>query len=276
MNGSIVADTIPNPRIVEKYTDTLETTLKKVADIARLFDISQVTAKALQQKYSKQIEDQNSESDQILYSDFIRERSKILSDSVLFPQVSLKVSPIGALSNVIRALPDLKKNSRKQKSLSGEINIEKELNEIISTNQEISFNISGYELLYTLERMMRDLIHQRIILPNMSNLKTKVPLDVLDGMNKRKVSEENNPVSEGVYELVEYCDFTDLRKILEKGRNHELLSDIFSLEEMKTVYSKLGELDPIRKKIAHSRPLTRKEFERLRLYVSDILVSIKK
>ena len=276
MDESIVTDTIPNSRIVEKYTDTLETTLKKVADIASLFDISQVTAKALQQKYSKQIEDQNSESDQMLYSDFIRERSKILSDSVLFPQVSLKVSPIGALSNVIRALPDLKKNSRKPKSLSGQINIEKELNEIISTNQEISFNISGYELLYTLERMMRDLIHQRIILPNMSNLQTKVPLDVLDGMNKRKVSEENNPVSEGVYELVEYCDFTDLKKILEKGRNHELFSDIFSFEEMKTVYSKLGELDPIRKKIAHSRPLTRKEFERLRLYVSDILASIKK
>ena len=44
----------------------------------------------------------------------------------------------------------------------------------------------------------------------------------------------------------------NLKKILEKGRNHEFFSDIFSFDEIKTVYSKLGELDPIRKKIAHS------------------------
>jgi hypothetical protein len=269
-------ESISNARIVEKYTGSLETVLKRVTDIASLFDLSHVTAQALKQNYLKGTAGSNSESDDSLYSKFVNERAKVLSDTSSFPQISLKVSPIEALSEVIRILPDRSSRSKKTRLLSSNQNIENKLDEIILTDREIAFNIAGYELLYTLERMMRDLIHQRIIHPNENNLSVKIPTDVLEGMKKRKETEEKSPVSEGLYELIEYCDFTDLKKILEKGRNHESFSDIFSIEEMKTVYSKLGELDPIRKKIAHSRPLTRKEFERLRLYATDILDRLKK
>ena len=276
VNHITAPESLSNAKIVEKYTGSLETVLKRVADIASLFDLSHVTAQALKQNYLKDTSGSNSDNNDSLYSDFVNERAKILSDKPLFPQISLKVSPIEALSEVIRTLPDRSSKTKKTRLLLSNQNIENKLDEIILTDREISFNIAGYELLYTLERMMRDLINQRIILPNENNLPVKIPTDVLESMKKRKETEEKSPISEGMYELVEYCDFTDLKKILEKGRNHESFSDIFSIEEMKTVYSKLGELDPIRKKIAHSRPLTRKEFERLRLYATDILGRLKK
>ncbi|WP_373838425.1 hypothetical protein [Methanospirillum sp.] len=263
---------ISNKEIITGYSGSLENALKKALEITNIFDLSQVTAKAIRQ----QLIDGKNGSENALYSDFIHQKSKMTPDLALFPQISLKVSPIGALAEVIRIIPELSK-----KSATGKVNadrkiIETKLDEILETEQEISFNIAGYELLYTLERMMRDLIQQRIITPHVNNLQTKIPSDVLEGMKKRKDIEENNPISIGKYELIEYCDFTDLKKILEKGRNHEFFSDIFSFEEIKTVYSKLGELDPIRKKIAHSRPMTRKEFERLRLYATDILDKINK
>jgi len=264
---------VTNAEIVAGYSGLIETALQKVIDIAQMFDLSHMTARALRQHFS---EGKNG-SDNGVYSDFLKQKTKVSPELTFFPQVSLKLSPINALSEVIRIIPELsKKNDTNHvQVLADKKNIEKELDEIIGTEQEISFNIVGYELLYTLERMMRDLIHQRIIKPNMDNLQTKIPPDVLEGMKKRKSVEENNPISSGTYELVEYCDFTDLKKILEKGRNHEFFTDIFSFDEMKAVYSKLGELDPIRKKIAHSRPLTRKEFERLRMYATDILGQIK-
>jgi len=263
---------VSNKEIVARYSGSLEYALKKALEIANIFDLSHVTAKALRQ----QLTEGRNGSDNGVYSDFIRQKSKISSDLTLFPQISLTVSPIGALSEVIRIIPELSKKNEKGRVKSDLKAIEAKLDEILESDQEISFNIAGYELLYTLERMMRDLIQQRIMKPHMDNLQTKIPADVLEGMKKRKDAEENNPISIGTYELIEYCDFTDLKKILEKGRNHEFFSDIFSFEEIKTVYSKLGELDPIRKKIAHSRPLTRKEFERLRLYATDILDRIRK
>jgi len=261
-----------NAEIVAGYSGSLENALKKVINIANIFDLSHVTAQALRQNY---LEGRNG-SDNDLYSDFVKEQRKMSPELARFPQISLRVSPIAALSEVVRIIPELAKRSDKDKRQSEQKTIETKLDEIIETEQDISFNIAGYELLYTLERMMRDLIHQRIIKPNIENLQTKIPTDVLEGMKKRKEYEENNPLLMGSYEMVEYCDFTDLKKIIEKGRNHEFFSDIFSFEEIKSIYSKLGELDPIRKKIAHSRPLTRKEFERLRMYATDILGRIKK
>ncbi len=76
---------------------------------------------------------------------------------------------------------------------------------------------------------------------------------------------------EGNYELIDYSNFTDLKQVFEKGRNHELFADMVDQEQFKTVISKLHELDPIRKKIAHYRPLSKREFDRLELYTNDII-----
>ncbi len=93
---------------------------------------------------------------------------------------------------------------------------------------------------------------------------------MLRGWQSRKKEEEKNPLIDGGYELIDYSDFTDLKQILEKGRNYTLFEDIMNQEHFKLVISKLHELDPIRKKIAHSRQLTKKEFNRLVLYTEDI------
>ena len=58
--------------------------------------------------------------------------------------------------------------------------------------------------------------------------------------------------------------------ILKKGKNREKLRDIINDQEFESVVSKLHELDPIRKKIAHSRPLTLVEFDRIKMYGEDI------
>jgi len=58
---------------------------------------------------------------------------------------------------------------------------------------------------------------------------------------------------------------------LQKGKNFKLFESIFKEEQFKIITSKLHELDPIRKKIAHYRPLSKNEFERLRIYANDIL-----
>ncbi len=93
---------------------------------------------------------------------------------------------------------------------------------------------------------------------------------MLKEWKSRKEEEEKNPVIDGNYELIDYSDFTDLKRIFEKGRNYKLFEDIINQEHFKVVISKLHELDPIRKKIAHSRSLSKKEMSRLVLYTEDI------
>ena len=62
----------------------------------------------------------------------------------------------------------------------------------------------------------------------------------------------------------------DSKVILEKGKNRRYFQDILNEEQFKCMVSKLHELDSIRKKIAHSRSLTKEEFNRLSMYSEDI------
>lgn len=259
-----------------KYYDSLNQALKKVTEIAKVFDLSHTTAEVLKKSMADTGSEKKGRYPGNLVSDFLVGRAGILPHIMPLSQGGSPMSPIGTLSEVIQSLPDggESSNSGKALSLSDKERIERQLDEIVIADKDSSFNVAGYELLYTLERMLRDVIHQRIMVPNAKDLASKIPNDVLEGMTGRKRAEEQSNVAEGEYELIEYCDFTDLKRILEKGRNRNLFSDIFSEDEIKTVFAKLAELDPIRKKIAHSRPLTRREFERLKLYASDILARI--
>ena len=176
-------------------------------------------------------------------------------------------------SNYIYNITDDFTNATKVNSnqLQSEINGAKVKygNQLIPAQGNV-FNIKAYESLYVLERYLRTLINVRIIEPNKSNLENKIRPEMLKEWKSRKEEEEKNPVIDGNYELIDYSDFTDLKRIFEKGRNYKIFEDIINQEYFKVVISKLHELDPIRKKIAHSRSLSKKEMSRLVLYTEDI------
>ena len=98
---------------------------------------------------------------------------------------------------------------------------------------------------------------------------------MLDDWKYKKLKENPNSL-EDESNLIDYSDFTDLKAILEKGKNKKLFEDLFTEEEMKVLTSKLHELNPIRIKIAHFRDLTMNELHRLTLYSNDILTHIRK
>jgi hypothetical protein len=148
-----------------------------------------------------------------------------------------------------------------------------ELDSKVQSDNEISnfeINSKAYKFLCNLETYLRHLITKRIIEPYEKNLESKIPQDTLSRWEERKKKDNSEE-----FNLIDYSDFTDLKKIFEKGRNRDLFKDLFNDEECKALITKLHELDPIRKKIAHFRPLTKKELNRLVLYHDDIFTIIK-
>jgi len=182
-------------------------------------------------------------------------------------------SPILRAESLFSNVTDRELESKKSLSEvleKDEEEIEHEIQFISEQNADSLFNFEAYEHLYDLERYLRGLIQVKIIEPNKSNLENKIPPEMIEEWKSRKEEEEKNPLIDGNYELIDYSDFTDLKHIFEKGRNYKLFEDIINQEHFKAVISKLHEMDPIRKKIAHSRPLSKKELDRLILYTEDI------
>jgi len=256
-----------NRNIINRYYRSMDQAINKAANIAHLFDISHTTAEVLR----KSMIDYNKIYRNNL-SEYLQEQVKILPSVINYPQIGYTGSPIGTLTEIINSFPKTSEeiDIPSVYSRSEGEKIETQLDEIIISDRDFSFNIAGYELLIKLETMLRDLIYQQIMIDNNKDLKSKIPETVLEDMIALKKSEESNPYVEGEYNFIEYSDFTHLKLIFEKRTSKSLFKGIYSEEELKGVATKLGEINPIRKKIAHSRPLTKREFVRLNLYVSDI------
>jgi hypothetical protein len=197
---------------------------------------------------------------------------KILPPMPAFSVFNASTSPITTLQPIIqpiliRSHPELTLSEALGKPPDLIIS---DLKKISSTNKEIVFNYEGYTLLYDLERFLRDLIHQRICIPFIKMIQNKIHPEILKKWRERRDEEDQNPLMKNGYRLIDYSDFSDLKDILLKGRNRDEFKDLLNDEEMRNLISKLDELDPIRKKIAHSRPLSTDDFARLRLYANDI------
>lgn len=198
----------------------------------------------------------------------------IMNTQKLVVPLFLEPSPILRAENLFSKIPDKK---LEQKSSFSEIlekreeEIAEDLRFISEKEYDFTFNYPAYKLLCNLEIYFRCLIQKIIVEPNSGNLENKIPVNIIGKWNERKEAEENNPVVDSGYELIYYSDFTDIKEILQKGKNFKLFESIFKEEQLKIITSKLHELDPIRKKIAHYRPLSKNEFERLRMYANDIL-----
>lgn len=143
-----------------------------------------------------------------------------------------------------------------------------ELDSEVQSDYEIrifEINTKAYKFLCNLEIYLRHLIMKRLIEPYEKNLESKIPQDILSRWEERKKKENSEE-----FNLIDYSDFTDLKIIFEKKSSRKSFNDLFSDEEYNALITKLHELDPIRKKIAHIRPLSKKEFNRLVLYHDDI------
>lgn len=143
-----------------------------------------------------------------------------------------------------------------------------ELDSEVQSDYEIrnfEINTKAYKFLCNLETYLRHLIMKRLIEPYEKNLESKIPQDILSRWEERKKKENSEE-----FNLIDYSDFTDLKIIFEKKSNRKSFNDLFNDEEYNALITKLHELDPIRKKIAHIRPLSKKEFNRLVLYHDDI------
>jgi len=105
--------------------------------------------------------------------------------------------------------------------LAGELEkaLDKPLNTIDTSEFEMQFNYIAYPLLTDLEALIRNLINERICKPYSNNIRIKIPEEIIEQWKRRKKSEEENRLIESDFSLIDYSDFTDLKKILEKGRN---------------------------------------------------------
>lgn len=146
-----------------------------------------------------------------------------------------------------------------------------EITSATSQKADTIFNFPAYKYFFYLETFLRKFIEKNVIEPNKDNLNAKIPEEMTTKWEEKKKCEEENPFFEkGDYSLIEYSDFTDLKKILEKRTTRPLVKHLINEETLKTITSKLHELEPIRLKIAHSRAVTEKEFETLKIYAEKI------
>ena len=236
--------------------------------ISTAFDLSQSIAKAMQHSLTLPIQSINPD----FISKCILPQQEMMKNLILPLTLSSNISPILNIAKMIGPIAEMKHPRLTLPELLGrtERDVRGELDAIIDTDEDVVFNVEGYDVLYNLERFLRDLINQRICLKEPKMIGNRIPKEILDSWKERRDEEQKNPFVSGKYDLIDYSDFTDLKMIFEKGKNMQLFLDICSEDQFRGIISKLIELDPIRKKIAHSRPLTKEEFDRLKMYAEDI------
>jgi len=182
------------------------------------------------------------------------------------------LSPILTTTEIVAPIFDRKNQSLTIPEALGKSvsEVEYELDNAISSNTDVIFNYEGYPFLYTLERLIRNMVRTRICEKYRTRITEKIPLEILEEWKRRRDTEKENPFVDGDYDLIDYSDFNHLKIIIEKRNNKKDFLDIFNDQELTGIINKLNELDPIRKKIAHSRSLTENEFLRLKIYAEDI------
>lgn len=150
--------------------------------------------------------------------------------------------------------------------------IPKDIQEKIAKTQSGSpdtiYNFNAYKIIFNLEIFLRKIITKYIIDPTpASDLPSKISEETLESWKQTKDEELNNPwIDHLKYDLIDYSDFTDLKKILEKSTSVKLLQRVINKEDLTTITSKLHELEPLRLKVAHSRALSKKEFDTIKFY----------
>ncbi|MFQ5978814.1 MAG: Swt1 family HEPN domain-containing protein [Candidatus Heimdallarchaeota archaeon] len=137
---------------------------------------------------------------------------------------------------------------------------------------EISQGSDPYSILQDLEQTLRTFIITSLMEKYGEKWwKQRIPNDIRQNCQERKETNENiYPwFGEEEHDLIEYADFSDYAKIIEKKDNwREVFKPIIRQKDV--FISKLRELEPIRKAIAHSRSINDMETQTLTLYSHQI------
>lgn len=135
----------------------------------------------------------------------------------------------------------------------------------------------SYAILQDLEKTLRTFIVVR--------LKAKygdrwwiqgIPEDIRQQCQERKDKGENIYPWFGTeeHELIDYADFTDYAKIIARRDNWRMVFEPV-IRKKEVFIAKLHELEPIRNKIAHIRPLNGLENQTLTLYAQQIKMTLQ-
>lgn len=127
-----------------------------------------------------------------------------------------------------------------------------------------------YQILKDLETNLRQFIDSK-------SSQITIPIDVQEKA-KQNLEKSQSPwpwVKTENKSLTAYIDFPDYAKIIQKRDNRRnIFPEIQDERIVDSIITKLKELEDIRNKIAHSRPITVQESTTLRLYTIQILQTI--
>ena len=131
----------------------------------------------------------------------------------------------------------------------------------------------AYKLLGQLEGKLRELIERELSKVSRNWWKERVPKDVRENAEKRREQEKRTPGAK-VYPIKYYLDFSDYIKIICRRDNWR---DAFKkyFKDVEWISTRLKELQIIRNKIAHYKPLSERDKDKLALFVKEILECIE-
>ncbi len=125
---------------------------------------------------------------------------------------------------------------------------------IESSDPDAYFDPVFWDILTQVEQYLRSTIEKCLTKLSGSRwIKQRVPCDMRERWKQRQ--EEERSAGRPVYDLIQYADFMDLVSIIIKSDNwRDVFESIF--KNKNEIQISLERLHPIRKSIAHSRPLT--------------------
>lgn len=132
-------------------------------------------------------------------------------------------------------------------------------------------NTRAYRILFALENRLRVFIRQRLEekFKEEGGWTKRIPKDVIKKCEKRASKEKEGYQELGSDFLMDYADFSDLKRIILQEENwSNAFRECFRNEI--EIAAKLEELEPIRNTIAHNRTISQKELRRLEIFSDDI------
>lgn len=100
-----------------------------------------------------------------------------------------------------------------------------------------------------------------------------IPPDVKKNAEEKREKAIRSGTEDINVSLIQFIDFSDLSKILDRRDNRKVFGD--KLKPIEAFIMKLKELEPIRNKLFHSRELSKKDLDKLNLYTQEFLDKIK-